>query len=251
MSIVELLDEHDYSDEVRTWDKKVREYTRAPAMTPYVKAAAHHLPYLQNMASEHIYVMPTRKLRRQLKETIAVAVSMVNNCRYCIVAHARLLSKMFSVTDAELVELTSAVAHISGLNRFETAILSGGAEPLFDPRPKEDVPLLGEIEEALGVLPIYYQAMANDPSFLDSVWAREKATMFSGSLKRLDKEFVAFVTSIVNVAGYSTRLHKQILEGLGATQDELFEALEVTEIFHKNNKFTEGLQLEPGLWGRN
>src|ERR671911_328038 len=123
MSIVELLDEHDYSDEVRTWDKKVREYTRAPAMTPYVKAAAHHLPY---MASEHIYVMPTRKLRRQLKETIAVAVSMVNNCRYCIVAHARLLSKMFSVTDAELVELTSAVAHISGLNRFETAILSGG-----------------------------------------------------------------------------------------------------------------------------
>jgi len=24
----------------------------------------------------------------------------------------------------------------------------------------------------------------------------------------------------------------------------------IVEIFHKNNKFTEGLQLEPGLWER-
>ncbi len=92
--------------------------------------------------------------------------------------------------------------------------------------------------------------MANDPTFLESVWARERATMQAGTLDRKDKEYVAFATSVVNLAPYSVRLHKSILTSMGATTEEVFEALEVVEIFHKNNKFTEGLQLEPGLWKR-
>lgn len=248
MTIVKLLAEQEYSDEVQGWDKKVRNYTRAPAMTPYVKASAHHLPYLKNMAEEHLYVMPTRKLPRRLKEMIAVAVSMVNGCSYCIVAHTRVLKQMFDTSDSELVELTAVVAHISGLNRFETATMGQGKETLFSPRSEEEVPLLKEIKEALSTLPVYYQIMANDPGFLESVWEREKAAIFSGSLKRREKEYVAFAVSIANLAPYSIRLRKSLLAGMGASDEELFEALEVVEIFHKNTKFTEGLQLESGVW---
>jgi len=34
---------------------------------------------------------------------------------------------------------------------------------------------------------------------------------------------------------------------MGAGEEQLFESLEVVELFQKNAKFTEGLQLEPGL----
>lgn len=250
MPIVTLQDADHYSEVIQKLDRRVREYTLAPGMTPYVKAAAHHVPYLANMAEEHLYVMPTRKLTRKLKEMVAVAVSMVNGCAYCITAHSRVLNRMFHLGDGELVELTAAVAHISGLNRFETATMSGNHEPLFSVRSEIDVPLLEEIQGTLGVLPVYYQIMANDPQFLESVWAREKAAMLTGSLDRKDKEYVAFATSAANLAPYAIRLHKSILTSMGATDEEIFEALEVVEIFHKNNKFTEGLQLEPGLWQR-
>ena len=46
----------------------------------------------------------------------------------------------------------------------------------------------------------------------------------------------------------AVRLHKRILQDLVATDEEIFEALEVVETFHKNTKFIEGLQLEPSLW---
>ncbi len=120
MPIVKLQDADQYSEEIQKLDRRVREYTQAPGMTPYVKAAAH-----TNLAEEHLFVMPSRKLPRRLKEMLAVAVSMVNGCAYCITAHSRVLSQMFHLKDAELVELTAAVARISGLNRFETATMSG------------------------------------------------------------------------------------------------------------------------------
>jgi AhpD family alkylhydroperoxidase len=251
VTVVELLDEHEYSKHVQDLDKRVRQYTQAPAMTPYVRAAAHYPSYLANMAEEHLYVMPTRRLRRRVKEMIAVAVSMVNGCPYCITAHTRVLKTMFKMPDPEIVELAAAVAHVSGVNRFETATMAPGHEPLFPPRSPDEVPLLKDIEEALGRIPLVYQIMANDPGFLESVWAREQVTLLSGELEQKDKAFVAFATSIANDAPSAIRLHKEILQDqLGATEEDVFEALEVVEIFHKNTKFTEGLQLESGLWGQ-
>ena len=249
MAIVALLEEEQYSELVRTLDRKVREYTQAPAMTSYVKATGHCPALLEQLAEEHRYVMPSRGLPRRLKEMIAVAVSMVNGCAYCITAHTQLLKRMFGMGDAELVELAATVAHVSGLCRFETATMDGGQEPLFRLREPREVPLLGEIEAALGTLPAVYRIMANDPGYLETVWSREKATLHSGTLDRLEKEYVAFATAIANDAPRSVRLRKEILGRMGAGDEQLFEALEVVELFHKNTKFTEGLQLEAGLWG--
>ena len=248
MAIVKLLEEQQYSELVRSLDLRVREYTRAPAMTPYVKATGHCPPLLAQLADEHRYVMPTRSLPRRLKEMLAVAVSMVNGCAYCITAHTQVLKRMFDMGDAELVELAATVAHVAALCRFETATMPAGHEPLFAARRAAEVPLLGEIEDALGLLPDYFRIMANDPGYLETVWSREKATMQGGRLERLDKEYVAFASAIASDAPYSVRLRKELLTRMGTDEEQLFEALEVVELFHKNTKFTEGLQLEPGLW---
>ena len=249
MAIVDLLDESEYDDHVKQLDARVRQYTGAPGMTPYVKAAGHYPPLLGQMGAEHLVVMTSDALRREQKELLAIAVSMVNNCAYCIGAHSHLHQEMFGTTDAELVELVGAVSHVSGLNRFEHAVFRNGLDdPLFEARDADEVPLLAEIEDALGRLPEYYRVMANDPDYLEQVWNRERVTLLEGSLDRIDKEFVAWAVSITNAADYSASVREGVLEDLGATEDQLFEALQTAEIFQKNNVYTSGLQLEAGLW---
>ncbi|MFB6353632.1 MAG: carboxymuconolactone decarboxylase family protein [Halobacteriales archaeon] len=251
MAIVDLLDDNEYDEHVQQLDERVRQYTGAPGMTPYVKAAGHYPPLLGQMGSEHLVVMTSDALRREQKELIAIAVSMVNNCAYCIGAHAHLHQQMFGTTDAELVELVGAVSHVSGLNRFEHAVFRDGIDdPRFPAKDPADVPLLADIEEALGRLPEYYRVMANDPDYLEEVWTRERVTLLEGSLDRVDKELVAWAVSVVNDADYSTRLREALLDELGVTDEQLFEALQAIEIFQKNNVYTSGLQLEAGLWAR-
>jgi len=72
--------------------------------------------------------------------------------------------------------------------------------------------------------------------------------MLEGSLDQVDKELVAWAVSVVNDADYSIHLREEILEELGVSDEQLFEALQTTEIFQKNNVYTSGLQLEAGLW---
>ena len=249
MAIVDLLDEREFDEHLMALESKVRQYTGAPGLTPYVKAAGNYPPLLGQMGSEHLTVMTSDALSREQKELIAIAVSMVNNCAYCIGAHAHLHQQMFGTTDAELVELVGAVSHVCGLNRFERVVFRDGVdEPRFPAKDAAEVPLLAEIEDDLGRLPEYYRVMANDPDYLEVVWNRERVTMLEGSLDRLDKEFVAWAVAAVNDADHSMALREAILEELGATDEQLFEALQATEIFQKNNVYTSGLQLEAGLW---
>jgi AhpD family alkylhydroperoxidase len=247
-AIVTLRNEDEYADDIMQLDAKVRAYTKAPLMTPYVKGASHYLPYLAHMGEEHLRIMPDRRLPRRLKELVATAVSMVNNCDYCIRAHAHIAKNHYGMNDAELVEMTGAVAHVSGLNRFETATMSDPDDPLFAPVSPDDEPLLRKIEQELGELPTFYAIMANDPTYLQVVWEREEAVMLTGALDRTDKLFLALGASVANDAPYAVRFYKRRLEARGMEPLDVFEALEVIEVFQKNNVFTQGLRLESTLF---
>lgn len=249
MPVVDLLEKDEYADEVAELDRRVRQYTQAPDMTPYVKAAAHYPPLLGQMGTEHLTVMLTDELERELKETLAVAVSMVNNCSYCIGAHTTVLQKMFDKTDPELVELGGLVSHVHGINVFEEAVLGEDAPMPFPEKTADEVPLLAEIEDALGRLPAYYRVMANDEEYLETIWNRERVTLLEGEMDRRTSEYVALAVSVTNGAAYSTRMHRETLADMGETDDQLFDALQAIEIFQKNNTWTNALQLESGLWG--
>ncbi|MGQ4556130.1 carboxymuconolactone decarboxylase family protein [Halobellus sp. GM3] len=249
MAIVDLLEKEAYADEVAALDKRVRQYTQAPEMTPYVKAAAHYPPLLAQMGTEHLTVMLTDELRRELKETLAVAVSMTNNCSYCIGAHVTVLKEMFHASDPELVGLAGVVSHVNGINAFEEAVLGDSPAMPFPKESADEVPLLGEIEARLGRLPDYYRVMANDEAYLETIWNRERVTVLEGELDRRTAEYVALAVSITNDADYSTRTRRETLEELGETDEQLFEALQAIEIFQKNNAWTSGLQLDAGPSG--
>ncbi|MDX1746369.1 MAG: carboxymuconolactone decarboxylase family protein, partial [Halobacteriales archaeon] len=181
------------------------------------------------------------------KEMIALGVSMVNGCEYCIRAHSAVLRNMFEFSDSDLVELAGVVAHVSAINRFETATVGDSQDPLFELESAADVPLLAEIEEELGSLPAHYRIMARDETYLEYVWSRHRSMFEGGNLDRTEKELVAFGVSIANIAPTSTRVHRATLRHQGVTDDELFEALRVIENFQKHNRFTTGLLLHPDV----
>ena len=87
--------------------------------------------------------------------------------------------------------------------------------------------------------------MAADPTFAKIVLEREIATVHEGEVSRLNKELVAFATSVVNDGRLSIAYRAEALRQLGMTNDQLFEATTVVSVFTKNSAFATALQLEP------
>ena len=232
----------------KIFNVKIRAYAMSPVMGKYTRALAYKPKLLEELGDEHLHVMVTRRLPRRLKEIIAVAVSMLKGCSYCITSHVEMLKKLFKASDEEIVEIAAVVSHFSGLNAFEMTYRQ--AEELIKPVEKNEVALLSEIEQTLGLLPHYYRIMAKDPKYLEIIWNREKATMLEGKLSRKEKEFLAFATSIVNGAFDSAKLHLELLRRMGADDEEIFECITVVAAFMKNTNFTTGLQLDvpPPEW---
>lgn len=248
MSIVKLRDESEMSAEVLGLDKKLRSYTGAPRMTNYAKAASYKPKYLENLALADPLIMSDKVLKRRAKELIAVAVSMVNRCTYSIYAHTSILRKKFAADDEEIVELATVVAHISGLNSFEKGILADGGKTLLPRAGVTKTSALKEIAKELGQVPLYYEVMANDPTHLELVWSREKAIMHEGKIPRAEKELIALAVSATNGCGYSCKLHFEGAKRLGLTDGEILEALWVVDLFNKNNRFLDALQIPLGVW---
>lgn len=253
MSIIELVDDQQFEDELKKLDERVRAYTKAPYTSTFVKAAAHHPHFLANLGDEGLLVMPTRQLPRKSKEMIAVAVSMTNGCEYCIRAHSTVLKRMFKFSDPELVELAAVTAHVNGLAGLEAAFQirpDGSVEGPFQPLTEEDEPLLADIRQALGDVPLYYRLLARKRAFLQLIWDREQGVMRQGHIALRDKHLMALAVAATRGAHYAVRWHTAALQRLGVEEDAIFEGLMVCDLFNKNNTFTEGLLLEMGVWGQ-
>jgi len=246
MSILDLDGEFD--DELEKLDAELREYTGAPGKTPYSLAASKIPDFFEQLIEAHRHVMMSGELSRELKELVALAVSMTNGCDYCVRAHAKMQKHMFDRTDAELAHLAALVGHITGLNRFEGAAGSGPSG-LFEPVSTEDVPLFDEIEDELGHVPESFRAMGRDERYLELVWERERKLVRSGAYDQRTRDYVAFGVAATNGASASTRYRKEKLVDGGESEEAVFEAFEVVELFCKNNKWTEGLLLHGGVWG--
>ena len=106
-------------------------------------------------------------------------------------------------------------------------------------------PVLVEVRQKLGSVPRYFLYMASDPRYTKIVLDRELATVHEGEVSRLNKELVAYATSVVNDGKLSMLYRAEVLRGLGLTNEQLFEVTTVVSIFVKNASFTNALQLDP------
>ncbi len=104
-----------------------------------------------------------------------------------------------------------------------------------------------DIKKTFGVLPALFKAMGNNPELLELNWARVKTIMTKGRLDRKTKEFIAVAVSATNACHYCINVHTAMLKQLGATDEEIVEALAVADLFNGLNAFASGLEMESDL----
>jgi alkylhydroperoxidase/carboxymuconolactone decarboxylase family protein YurZ len=242
MPTVRLPEEAEHSDVVRKIDSLLREITKAPAMTQSARAQGLRPAILMVTQAELAHVMASRTILNQQKRMLALAVASVKSAPYELYAHTHALQREYGMATSEIVEVVATIAHVTAINMFAIAAFKDVA-PM---RALElSTPVLIEVREKLGSVPRYFQYMANDPAFCKLVLDREVAAVHEGDVSRVNKELVAYGTSLVNSALYSIGHRADTLKHLGMTNEQLFEATTAVTVFVKNSAFSTGLQLEP------
>jgi alkylhydroperoxidase family enzyme len=188
--------------------------------------------------------MAKRGLLNLQTHRLGLAVAAARSAPYELYNHTRSLQLEYGLDGGQIVELAATVAHVTSINAFEKAITAfNDNAPMRAQDPS--TPVLVEARQKLGSVPRYFLYMANDPKYAKIVLDREVATVHEGEVSRLNKELVAYATSVVNDGKLSMLYRAEVLRGLGLTNEQLFEVTTVVSIFVKNASFTTALQLEP------
>lgn len=249
MPLVPPLDEEQFNQRVRAADADVRAYTEAPQASALVKTAAYHPAFLQNLAAEGLTTMVSSRLRRRCKEILAVAISMTNGCKYCTTAHSTVLRKMFKLEIAEIVQIAALCAHFNGLAALEKALqirADGSTGDLWQDACRQPVP--EEISEAYSEVPVFYRILAMRSESLSLLWQRDRAVMNEGKFTEIERHLIGLGVAATRAADYGVGWHSRRLIELGLDRLDILEAIMVIDAFNKNSKFTEGMQLDLGVW---
>jgi alkylhydroperoxidase/carboxymuconolactone decarboxylase family protein YurZ len=244
MPTIKLPAESEHNDMVKKVDAMIREISKAPNMSPSTRALGLRPSILIGDHQELAHIMAKRGLLNLQNHMVGLAVAAARSASYELYGHTRSLQLEYGMDSGQIVELAATVAHVTSINMFENAIAAfNDNAPLRALEPSS--PVLGEVRQKLGSIPRYFLYMANDPRYTKIVLDREVATVHEGEVSRLNKELVAYATSVVNNGKLSMHYRAEVLRGLGMTNEQLFEVTTVVSIFVKNASFTTALQLDP------
>lgn len=102
-----------------------------------------------------------------------------------------------------------------------------------------------DITATMGMVPNFFRAQAaTDPDWLELNWTRWKSIM--GRQRKLDrktKELVAMAVSLTNNCQYCSLAHEAMSLMVGASEDEINEVKEVTELFQSFDSIANMLQI--------
>jgi alkylhydroperoxidase family enzyme len=244
MPTIKLPAESEHNDMVKKVDAMIREISKASSMTAATRALGLRPSILIGDHQELAHIMAKRGLLNLQNQMVGLAVAAAKSAPYALYEHTRSLQLEYGLDSGQIVELASTVAHVTSINVFEKAIAAfNDNAPMRALDPSS--PVLVEVRQKLGSVPRYFLYMASDPKYAKIVLDREVATMHEGEVSRLNKELVAYATSVVNDAKLSMLYRAEVLRGLGLTNEQLFEVTTVVSIFVKNASFGNALQLEP------
>ena len=117
MAIVKMVEYDDAPPEVRAVYDDIMATRKVDWVNNFWKALAHHPATLTRTWESVKQVMAPGALDPLVKEMIYVAVSVTNNCEYCIVSHTAGARKA-GMTDEMLGELLAVVGMANETNRL-------------------------------------------------------------------------------------------------------------------------------------
>jgi AhpD family alkylhydroperoxidase len=134
MSMVKMVEYAEASPEARAVFDDIMATRKSDWVNNFWKALATHPPTLRRLWENVKQVMAPGALDPLVKEMIYVAVSVTNNCEYCIHSHTA-GARAKGMTDAQFAELLAVVGLANETNR-----LANGYRMPVDPQflPKHD-----------------------------------------------------------------------------------------------------------------
>jgi AhpD family alkylhydroperoxidase len=112
MSTVKLIDYEEASPEVREVYDELRALRKTEHINNFWKALANHPNTLRRIWNQLKVVMGAGSIDPLTKEFIYIAVSIANNCEYCIHSHtASAFAKGMTMEQYEELMATIAMAH--------------------------------------------------------------------------------------------------------------------------------------------
>jgi AhpD family alkylhydroperoxidase len=112
-----LIEESDASPEVKAIYEDIKAVRKVDWVNNFWKAMARHPAMLKRMWDNVKQVMAPGAIDPLTKEMIYVAVSITNNCRYCIASHSA-SARAKGMTDAQYAELLAIVGLANETNRL-------------------------------------------------------------------------------------------------------------------------------------
>jgi uncharacterized peroxidase-related enzyme len=102
-----------------------------------------------------------------------------------------------------------------------------------------------DIKERFGMVPNFFKAQAAvDADWLEVNWQRVKHNMLSsGGLDRKTRELIAFAVSEVNHCAYCSLAHETMARMNGATEQEVNQTRQITELFCSFSAIAETLRV--------
>jgi AhpD family alkylhydroperoxidase len=118
MAQVKLVQDHEAGEEVRAVFDDIRKTRNTDYVNNIWRALAAHPPVLKRFWSQMKEIMVKEsRIDALTKEFIYLAVSITNNCEYCINSHIAAARKK-GMDDATLAELVEIVALANAGNRL-------------------------------------------------------------------------------------------------------------------------------------
>lgn len=117
MSMVKMVEYADASPEARAVFDDIMTTRKSNWVNNFWKALATHPPTLRRLWENVKQVMAPGALDPLVKEMIYVAVSVTNNCEYCIHSHTA-AARAKGMSDAQFAELLAVVGLANETNRL-------------------------------------------------------------------------------------------------------------------------------------
>jgi len=121
MATVSLIEYETASPEVRAVFDDIKRTRNVPDVNNFWKALANHPESLKRTWETLREVMRPGALDPLTKEMIYIAVSVANNCDYCIHSHTA-AARAKGMTDAQYQELLAVVGMAAQTNALSTAM---------------------------------------------------------------------------------------------------------------------------------
>jgi AhpD family alkylhydroperoxidase len=117
MPMVKMTEYAEAAPEVRAVYDDIMATRKIDWINNFWKVIAHHPPTLKRTWESVKEVMAPGALDPLVKEMLYIAVSVTNNCEYCIASHTASARKQ-GLTDAQLAELLAVVGMANETNRL-------------------------------------------------------------------------------------------------------------------------------------